>query len=300
MKVLLAGATGFLGSNLIPSFSEKGWEVTAIGRNRSKLEYLREKFSVIPLQADLTEEGSWGEAVNKDWDIVINLTGESIFGRWTKKKKRRIYLSRVKATENLLKHIKSASLLISASAVGYYGNAGTRKVTENFLPGEDELSMIVEEWEGVALEEKEKIERIVLLRTGSVISKDSIVIKQMLLPMKFFLGGYPGRGKNFFSWIHLKDFTEAVNFIIGNSEISGPVNLTAPEPVTMKEFCKKIGKFIHRPCWIPVPVPLMALIMGELAFYLSFSQRVIPEKLLTAGYTFQYPDIDSALREIFT
>ncbi len=300
MNILFAGATGFLGSHLLPSIVDRG-SVTVITRDPEKHS---SKFAhsnrVKLLQGDLTQKGKWVEQISKQqWDIVINLVGENIFGRWNKTKKKKIYDSRIIATENLLEAISPrVDLLINASAIGIYGDGGDRIIAENSITGEDELAMIVEEWERVVEDHSNKFNRVVILRIGVVLGKEALMIKKMLLPIKFFLGGYPGNGKNYISWIHIDDFLSSVNFFIDNN-YSGTFNITSPEPTTFKYFCKQLAKNLHRPCWLPIPITAIKIILGELGEYLTYSQRVLPRKLLETGFEFNFKTIDSALMDIF-
>ncbi len=300
MKILFAGATGFLGSHLLPVMVEKG-EVHIITRNPNKHRSILRRYpSLKIIEGDLTAEGNWINSVREnDWDLVLNFSGENIFGRWTKHKKKKIYDSRVIATENLLRSITSRpSLLINASAVGIYGDCEDRILAENSLPGEDELSLIVEEWERVVDDYSDKFGRVAILRLGIVLHRDALMIKKMLPAMKLFLGGYPGNGRNYISWIHMTDFIDIVKFIM-EGDISGTFNVTAPHPVTFKNFCKQLGRILHRPCWAPIPVSLLKLVFGDLGEYLAYSQRAIPHRLTEAGFTFTYGDLEKALRSIF-
>ncbi len=298
-KILFAGATGFLGSYLLPHILELG-EVTIITRSKEKALKKVKDLPVKIIEGDLTNEDYWMEGIKQEnWDIVINLVGENLFGRWTASKRKKIYESRVKGTENLIKALPDLTpLLINASAMGIYGHGEERLLSEESLPAEDDLALIVEEWERVAEDGRRKINRVVELRTGIVIAKDAIMIKNLSRALKFFVGGYPGKGKNFISWIHIQDYIRSILFIIKKIEIGGPVNLTAPEPVPFKKFCKEMGRILHRPCWLPIPVPLIRVALGDLAIFLTFSQRAIPAKLIEQDFEFKFPNLTEALKEI--
>ena len=302
MKILFAGATGFLGSHLLPYICSYG-QVYALTRFPERnLDKVKQCPNLKFIKGDLTQNGDWQEKVaGEKWDWVINLAGENIFGRWSKKKKQKIYDSRIKATENLITAITNKpSVLINASAVGIYGDCGVKEITENYVTGEDELALIVEEWERVVEDYSDSFNRVVILRTGVVLAQDALLVRKFLLPLKFFLGGYPGNGKFYFPWIHIKDYINSVLFLLKNESLSGPFNITSPNPVYFKEFCKVIGKSLHRPCWLPVPRLFVKLAVGELAEFMTFSQRVIPQKLLDNGFQFEYPYIEDAVKSILS
>jgi hypothetical protein len=237
-------------------------------------------------------------------DAVVNLAGESIAsGRWTKTRKERIMSSRTNITRALVQSMQNANpkpkVLISASAIGFYGPRIAEFVTEDAPPGTDFLADVCKAWEAEALKAEDMGVRVVLVRIGGVLESDGGALPKMIMPFKFFLGGPIGSGKQWFSWIHRDDITGIIKYALENELISGPVNLTAPEPVTNKEFSSALGRAISRPSWLPVPGFIIKITLGELGDILLTGQRVLPEKALKAGYKFKHPDVDEALRAIF-
>ena len=259
-------------------------------------------------------------------DAVINLAGEPIAsGRWTRKRKELLLSSRINTTRALVESMKQIPLnppappfekggqggilkghrrglpkiLISASAIGYYGAHGDEYVTEDTPPASDFLAEVCKAWEAEALKAQELGVRVVLVRIGGVLESDGGALPKMMIPFKFFMGGHIGNGKQWFSWIHRDDIAGIIKYALENNSISGPVNLTAPEPVTNKEFSYALAKALSRPSWLSVPGFIVKLTLGELGGVLLTGQRVIPEKILTAGYKFKYTEVNEALRAIF-
>lgn len=249
-------------------------------------------------------------------DAVINLAGESIAsGRWTKKRKELILSSRINTTRALVESIKKTislnpsllkgdrgglpKVLISASAIGYYGAHGDEDVTEDTPPADDFLANVCKAWEEEALKAQEFGVRVVLIRIGGVLESDGGALPVMAIPFKFFLGGSIGNGRQWFPWIHRDDVVGIIKYALENESLSGPVNATAHQPVTNKEFSSALGKALGRPSWFSVPGFVVKLTLGELGGILVTGQRVLPEKALKAGYKFKYPEINEALRAIF-
>jgi len=190
-------------------------------------------------------------------------------------------------------------VLISASAIGYYGPHEDEYVTEDTPPGTDFLSEVCKAWEAEALKAEGLGVRVVLLRIGVVLESDGGALTRMTIPFRFFLGGPVGSGKQWFSWIHRDDVVGIIKYSLENESISGPINLTAPEPVTNKEFSSALGRALRRPSWFAVPGFVVKLTLGELGNVLLTGQRVLPEKALKVGYQFKYPKVNEALRAIF-
>ncbi|HQH17842.1 MAG TPA: TIGR01777 family oxidoreductase, partial [Smithella sp.] len=186
----------------------------------------------------------------------------------------------------------------STSAVGYYGFHQDEELTESSPAGTDFLARLARDWESEAMNAQTKGARVVITRFGIVLGKDGGALGQMIPLFKFFLGGPLGSGRQWFSWVHMQDLVEAFIFLLGKKEISGPVNLCSPEPVRNKELGSAIGRVLHRPSFMPAPGFMIKLILGEFGSVLLEGQRVIPEKLLDAGYQFRYPGIDEALKNI--
>jgi NAD dependent epimerase/dehydratase family enzyme len=190
-------------------------------------------------------------------------------------------------------------VLISASAVGYYGARGDEYVTEDTAPASDFLADVCVKWEAEALKARDSGVRVVIIRIGGVLESDGGALSQMVIPFKFFVGGPIGSGKQWFSWIHRDDVVGIMKYALEHDTVSGPVNATAPKPVTNKEFSRALGKALSRPSWLSVPGFVVELTLGELGSVLLTGQRVLPERILQAGYKFRYPEIDGALKAIF-
>jgi uncharacterized protein (TIGR01777 family) len=233
---------------------------------------------------------------------VINLAGASIFSKWTEEHKKAIRESRVNTTRNIVEGIPSRPerpfTLFSTSAVGYYGFCGDEELVEDSPPGNDFLARIAKEWEGEALKAREKGARVVITRFGIVMGEKGRALRQMIPLFKKYIGGPIGSGKQWFSWVHIKDLVEAFTFLLKHPEISGPVNVCSPNPVRNKDLAKALGKALHKPSFIPSPGFMVKLVLGEFGSVILEGQRVIPRRLLENGFVFQYPDIDKALQSI--
>lgn len=294
MNILITGGTGFIGTPLSRELGKSGHTVIVTTRQPS----------------DSKEKLTWNPpelippAVLSQVDAVINLAGEPIApGRWTKERKERILSSRINTTRALVESIKNArerpNILVSASAIGYYGAHGDEYVTEDTQPASDFLAGVCRQWESEALRAKDLDIRVVLVRIGGVLEFDGGALPQMIIPFKFFLGGPIGSGRQWFSWIHRDDVVGIIKYSLENESIAGPVNLTAPIPVTNKEFSDALGRALGKPSWLSVPGFIVKLTLGELGGVLLTGQRVSPEKVLKAGYQFKYTEVNEALRVIF-
>ena len=299
MKILITGGTGFVGSRLTSRLIQDGNEVTILTRSPKGQQRISPGISY--LEGDPTQRGAWQEAVGKH-DIIINLAGASIFSKWTEEQKRAIRESRVNTTRNVIEGIrpdlKEESTLFSTSAVGYYGFHGDEELTEESPPGNDFLARIAVEWEAEALKAKEKGVRVVITRFGIVLGEKGGALSQMIPLFKKYVGGPIGTGKQWFSWIHIKDLAEAFTFLIKHPGISGSVNLCSPNPVRNKDLAKSLGKALHRSSFLPAPGFMVRLALGEFGSVILEGQRVIPRRLLEKGFVFQYPDIDKAFQSI--
>ena len=302
MNILITGGTGFIGTPLTREFRAAGHSVIITTRRQTTTQ---DRLTWNPLG----NESHRPELIPKDKlskiDAVINLAGESIAaGRWTEERKNLILSSRISTTRALVNSIKDADprpkTLVSASAIGFYGAHGDEYVTEDTPPADDFLADVCKKWEAEALKAKELGVRVVLIRIGGVLEADGGALPPMTIPFKFFLGGPIGSGRQWFSWIHRDDVVGIMKYAVETGSVSGPVNATAPRPVTNKEFSSALGRALHRPSWLPVPGFMIKLTLGELGEILLTGQRVIPEQALKAGYQFKYPDVDEALRTIFS
>lgn len=304
MKFLIAGGSGFLGRALMTKLLQLNHQVLVLSRNpdatRAKLP------SSVQIEPwDAAGAGNWIRFVETS-DVIVNLTGESIGAkRWTTQQKNLIFSSRINSTRALVEAISKASTkpraLVNQSAVGYYGNIEFGEVTEDHPAGTDFLADVAEAWEKEALKAEQFGVRVVLPRTGVVLDRNNGALPKMLLPFKLFLGGPLGSGRQWFPWIHIEDEVRALIFLGESEGIRGPVNLTAPESVTMEQFCAALAKTIHRPSWMPVPGFVLKLILGEMAGPLLLNgQKATPRKLLESGFEFLFPHIDVALRDLFS
>jgi hypothetical protein len=299
MKILITGGTGFVGTQLTSRLIRDGYQVTILTRSLKGAKGSSPGISY--LEGDPTKKGPWQEAI-KNHDAVINLAGASIFSKWTEEHKKAIRESRVSTTQNIVEGIPSDQskkmTLFSTSAVGYYGFCGDEELVEDSPPGNDFLARIALEWEGEALKAREKGARVVITRFGIVMGEKGGALSQMIPLFKKYIGGPIGSGKQWFSWVHIKDLAEAFVFLLKHPEISGPVNVCSPNPVRNKDLAKALGRALHRPSFIPAPAFMVKLALGEFGSVILEGQKVIPRKLLENAFVFQYPDIETALQGI--
>lgn len=288
MKAVIAGGTGFLGSALAASFRADGHHVTIISRHPHG-----------PHQVAWTDRSALNGA-----DVVINLAGTSLdSGRWTAARKAEILQSRVQATEAIVKAMSEVSrrpsLLLNQSAVGFYGAHGSEALTEESPPGSDFLASVCVAWEAAAMKAA-WMARVVLLRTGLPLDSSGGALPRLALPFRFLAGGRLGSGRQYWSWIHIDDWVRMVRWAIDNSDVTGPLNATAPAPATNRELAKALGRTLRRPAIAPAPAFALRLLLGEMADALILSgQRVLPAKATRSGFEFLYPDLEAALEEIY-
>jgi hypothetical protein len=298
MNVFMTGGTGFVGTYLAKRLIAEGHKITVLSQSPGDAALnLR---GIAYLDGHPTIKGKWQDAV-KDHDVIINLAGASVFSRWTSEQKKMLRDSRIETTRNLVSslHEHAANItLFSTSAVGYYGFHEDEQLTENTPAGTDFLAKLAYDWEQEALKAREKGARVIITRLGIVLGKDGGALGQMIPLFKCFLGGPLGSGRQWFSWVHIDDLAQAFIFLLRNREINGAVNLCSPQPVRNIDLGKAIGRVLHRPSFMPAPGFMIKLILGEFGSVLLRGQRVIPRRLLDAGFTFKYPDIDKALKGI--
>ncbi|RPJ16001.1 MAG: TIGR01777 family protein [Desulfobacteraceae bacterium] len=297
MKIFITGGTGFIGSNLSASLVKMGHSVVAAGGHNTVRTSSNPNLKYI--SADTTKKGLWQEEL-KDIDVAINLAGRSIFSRWDEKYKKSIYESRILTTRNLVEALPSGRsiTLCSTSAAGYYGDRVEDVLTENEPSGSDFLAKVCRDWEEEAFKANDKGVRVAAMRFGVVLGKGGGALEKMMPPIRFFVGGPLGNGRQWFPWIHIEDLVSAIMFIIENKHVGGPLNFTAPEPVRNIGLVKTIAGILHRPAFMPAPSFMIRLILGEFGSSLLASQRVIPDRLSKYGFKFKYPDIKSALSNI--
>jgi len=295
MRIVVSGGSGFLGQALTRALRAHGHRVIVLTRRPAREGDL--------LWSAGTDSGAWVAAVQAA-DVVINLAGEGIADRrWSPARKQAILQSRVEATRTLATALNEAvtpAIFLSGSAIGIYGDCGDEEVTETHPPGTDFLAEVCVAWEQEA-QAIADVTRVVLLRTGIVLAEHGGALAQMAMPFRFFVGGPVGSGGQYMSWIHLDDWVGLVLWLLENDTLRGPVNLTAPQPVRNRQFARALGRAMGRPSLLPVPAFALRLMLGELADTALLSgQRVLPAAALAAGFSFRYPDVDSALRAIYT
>jgi uncharacterized protein (TIGR01777 family) len=296
MKILITGGSGLVGSAIREKLAAEGHDFFSLVRREPRSE---REIRWNP------EGGTIDSAALEGFDAVIHLAGEGIAGRWTAAKKQRIRDSRLKGTRLLCKSLAKLArpprVLLSASAVGFYGNRGNEILTETSAPGNTFLSKLCTEWEAAADHADQNETRVVKLRLGVVLSRNGGALKKMLLPFKLGAGGIIGDGKQYWSWIAIDDVVGAVRHALTTETLRGAVNIVAPNPVTNREFTRSLGKVLHRPTIFPMPAFAARLAFGEMADELFLgSARVQPEKLLATGYTFRFPQLEGAFRHLLS
>ena len=298
MRVLVTGATGLIGSALCGALLSRGDEVVGLTRDPDRA---RPKNPTVHWYAwQATAERPPTEALT-DLDGVVNLIGEEINQRLTDQAKVRIRESRLVSTRNLLQGIQAApskpKVFIGQSAIGYYGDRGAKILDEESPPGDGFTADIPIDWETAERKAEGIVTRVVIFRTGLVISKRGGLLKQLLLPFKLGVGGPIAGGEQFMSWIHIDDEVGLLLWALDNDRVSGIVNATAPNPVTNRELSKALGRALHRPAFMPIPkFAVSALRGGELADAVAGGARVLPRRALDLGYEFRHPELDEALR----
>jgi uncharacterized protein (TIGR01777 family) len=312
MKIVIAGGTGFLGRPLASRLALAGHEVAVltrtdvIGRPAERLRYVPWKpDGTIPIDA---RSGAGGRARTGDWtndvaesDVVVNLAGAGIADeRWTDARKTVLRLSRRASTDSLVTAIRHGAsrptVFVQGSAIGYYGTLDDAPLDETSAPGSDFLAALCVEWEAAAAPVADLGCRLVVARTGVVLAVDGGALPKLATPFKMFVGGPIGSGRQVISWVHRDDWLSMITWVIESTDVSGPLNVTAPKPVTNTEFAAALGRALHRPSWFRTPAFVVRAAAGEVAdIAVLAGQRVLPKKALAAKFGFRYPDVDRAL-----
>lgn len=295
MRILLTGGTGFIGAALCKRLAADGASLVVLSRDAPRAKAL--------LPPDTRVIGSLAELGTQERiDAVVNLAGEPIAaGRWSAARKRLLESSRIDLTRGLVAWIARAEqrprVLLSASAVGFYGDQGDGEVNERTPPHDEYQHRLCRDWEAAALAAEALGVRTACLRIGLVVGPRGGFLARMLLPARFGLGGPIGSGQQWMSWIHREDLLEMVVFLLAHEELRGAFNATAPNPVRAREFAETLGRRIRRPLQLPAPGILFRLVFGEMSRLLLTGQRVLPARLQAAGFTFRWPNLDGALRD---
>ncbi|MDX2271276.1 MAG: TIGR01777 family oxidoreductase [Cyanobacteriota bacterium] len=305
MRIAVTGGSGFVGRQLVKSLLAEHHQVQVFTRNPPAAAQVLGTHPQMSLIAyDPLKPLTWSAHL-EGIEAVVNLAGEPLAGtRWTPAKKAEIRRSRVEGTRCLVDALGSLqqkpAVMISSSAIGYYGSQqDDRERTESDPPAQDFLGQLSQDWESAAQRVQAFGIRLVILRTGIVLGPDGGALALMVTPFQLFIGGPIGSGQQWLSWIHRDDLVALIKFSLTHPEVAGVLNGTAPHPVQMKDFCQVLGQVIGRPSWIPVPALALEVLLGEAAQVVLTGQRVLPSRAAAAGFTFCYPDLPLALRNIF-
>ena len=290
MRVTVTGASGLIGTRLVRALRERGDEVTVLSRSPERGDAVWQ-----PLEGPAPADPLAGR------DAVVHLLGENVAQRWTDRAKRDIRASRELGTRNLVAGLRAAesrpAVLVSASAVGYYGPHGDEVVTEETPPGSDFLAEVCVAWEREAAAAEELGTRVVRLRTGVVLDRGGGALARMLPPVRLGAGGPVAGGRQYLPWIHADDLVGLYLHALDDAAWSGAYNAAAPEPVTNAEFSKALGRALHRPAVAPVPALALKLLYGDMAEIVTEGQRAVPRRALAGGYAFRHADLDAALAD---
>lgn len=300
MKVLIPGGSGLLGKALVPGLLAQGHQVWVLSRHPQAGEFPAE---VQVVAWDGRTVGDWGLLAG-EMDAIINLTGENIgASRWTAERKDKIRTSRIQAGQALVSALRGATgkpgVLIQASGIGAYGPGDDTVLDETAAFGNDFLASVTRDWEASTRQVKEFGIRQVVIRTGLVMLRSGGFMVPLLLPFKLFVGGPLGSGKQWWPWIHIQDYVQAVLFLMQKPDADGIYNLVNPDPCRMETFGKELARVIHRPFWFPTPAFGLKLLLGEMSTLVLDGQRAVPKRLLEYGYAYRYDQLHPALVDLF-
>ena len=299
MRVIVTGGSGLIGRALVDSLAQDGHEVILLSRNPDAVKNLPKGARAEKWDGQ-TAQG-WGRFVDGA-DAIVNLAGATISEKWSETRKQEIRASRVNAGKAMVEAVKAAErkprVVMQSSAVGYYGPRGAEEITEDSRAGSDFLASVCKDWEASTAELDNMGVRRVIIRTGVVLDKNGGALPKMVMPVKMFVGGPLGSGKQYFPWIHLQDEVAAIRWLIENPNAHGVYNLSAPQPLTNKNFTHAIGKVLGRPMLMPVPAFVMQTLFGEMATLLLDGQREMPMRLVKEGFKFKFTNAEAALRDV--
>ncbi|MGK7945452.1 MAG: TIGR01777 family oxidoreductase [Microcystaceae cyanobacterium] len=306
MKIAITGATGFIGTQLVKKLNQAGDSLVILTRTPTKAQRIFPKsqypnLEIVSYDA-LGNNLDWQSALS-NCEGVVNLAGEPIAERWTTTYKKAILNTRQQGTQKIVEAIKKAdpkpSVLVNASAIGYYGTSETQTFDESSPAGRDFLAKVCQAWEAEAQKVTEVGVRLVILRLGIVLG-DGGALAKMLPPFKLFAGGPIGDGRQWFSWIHQTDVVNLIIAALKQPEMEGVYNATAPNPVRMNQFCSELGGILNRPSWLPVPGVALELLLGEGSKVVLEGQEVLPKATQSIGFNYQFPTLKKALQDIVT
>jgi uncharacterized protein len=301
-RVVVTGATGTIGRAVCRALAERGDQVVALSRDRDRAQQALGSEIEVAAWPSPSEQPSPASALSGS-DAVIHLLGEPVDQRWTEEAKARIRESRVGSTGMLVAALRELPdgerprVLVSQSATGFYGARGDQELAENAPPGKDFLATVVVDWEEQAAAAGDLL-RVVTTRTGVVLAPSGGALAKMLPPFRLGIGGPVAGGGRYVPWVHVDDVVAALLFCLDHDEVRGPVNLTAPTPVTNAELSRALGRVLHRPAVVPVPGFALRLMYGEMAEIVTTGQRVVPAALRQLGFEFRHTELEAALRDV--
>jgi uncharacterized protein len=302
MKVVLAGATGYIGRPLTALLHESGHQVLVLTRDASQGGGLAP--GVETAQWDgRTASGSWTDAL-EGADAMVNLSGANIGARrWTEERKGELWRSRQQPAAAIMEALgalpseRRPRVLVGASGIDYYGDRGDEEVTEESPPGDSFLARLCVQWEAAHRDAEPLGLRVVLMRTGVVLGRDAEVVKRLALPFRLFVGGPLGSGKQWLAWVHLDDIVGLYRLAVENEAAQGPLNAVAPDTRRMKDVAKEVGRVLGRPSWAPAPAFALKTVLGEQADLVLHGRKAVPQRALALGYQYKYPDLPGALAQ---